>query len=89
MNTKVHYLKIRKIFYEHLCDGSKRFEIRKNDRNFQIGDKISFRVVNEDGSITEKNDLWAIIYILESDQFPDGIKDGYVVMSIEMIRGCA
>jgi len=33
-----HRLKTLPIFFSGLLDGSKNFEIRKNDRNFQMGD---------------------------------------------------
>lgn len=37
-----HELKIRQCFLMRILDGSKTFEIRKNDRDFQVGDKIKF-----------------------------------------------
>ena len=38
----LHELKIKKEYYLAVSSGLKTFEIRKNDRNFQIGDLIHF-----------------------------------------------
>lgn len=37
---RVHELKIWPQFYSRVANGSKTFEIRDNDRDFQSGDKI-------------------------------------------------
>ncbi|MCX7610250.1 MAG: DUF3850 domain-containing protein [Ignavibacterium sp.] len=34
----VHKLKIYPEFFKEVCSGKKTFEIRKNDRGFQVGD---------------------------------------------------
>lgn len=38
-----HELKILPEYFEAICSGKKKFEIRKNDRNFQVGDWVGFR----------------------------------------------
>lgn len=38
-----HDLKIWPQFYSRVADGSKTFEIRDNDRNFQMGDTVTLR----------------------------------------------
>ena len=35
-----HALKTEPPFFKHVVEGSKSFEIRKNDRLFKVGDKI-------------------------------------------------
>jgi len=35
-----HELKCRQPYYQQVLGGSKRFELRKNDRNFQPGDSV-------------------------------------------------
>jgi ASC-1-like (ASCH) protein len=37
---KIHELKILPQYFNDVQDGSKNFEIRKNDRGFAVGDKI-------------------------------------------------
>lgn len=38
-----HELKIWPQFYQRVADGSKTFEVRNNDRNFQFGDTVTLR----------------------------------------------
>lgn len=38
-----HDLKIWPQFYSRVQDGSKTFEVRKNDRQFQFGDTVTLR----------------------------------------------
>ena len=53
-NMKLHELKIKKNYFDDILKGKKTFEIRKNDRDFQEGDLISFKVVDENfNSINE------------------------------------
>jgi ASC-1-like (ASCH) protein len=35
-----HELKIWPVFFERIADGTKTFEVRKNDRHFQCGDEV-------------------------------------------------
>lgn len=47
MNT--HTLKVFIKYADAIMSGTKTFEIRKNDRNFKVGDKIVFGVVSNEG----------------------------------------
>lgn len=40
---KAHELKILPKFYEDIFEGKRSFELRKDDRDFQVGDYIIFR----------------------------------------------
>lgn len=71
-----HELKILPEYLEAVVDGSKTFEIRKNDRGFSVGDTIflnEFDGVKMTGRWTER----VITYITDYEQ-----KEGYVVMGI-------
>lgn len=78
----IHELKIYKSFADAIISGDKTFEVRHNDRGFQKGDKVRFKVENlsekrEDHPISEK--LYEITYVLNSW----GINEGFVVFSIK------
>lgn len=44
-----HRLKVFIKYADAIMNGTKTFEIRKNDRNFKVGDKIVFDVVSNEG----------------------------------------
>lgn len=78
---KVHELKIGSEFYEAVKDGRKKFEIRKNDRNYQEGDILILKKYDPliqlfSGEIVKVE----ITYMTDYAQ-----QDGYVVLGIEEI----
>lgn len=81
----LHELKIEKQFADAVLDGRKTFEVRKNDRGFNVRDLVRFTVV-EHGVATEavckghplNRAVYRITYVLSGW----GIKDGYVAFSI-------
>ena len=74
----VHQLKVREEYFEALVSGKKTFEVRKNDRNFKVGD---FLALNEfDGlATTGRTILFNVSYILDNTEF---LQDGYVCLAI-------
>ncbi len=42
----IHHLKILPQYYCRVADGSKTFEVRKNDRGFQPGDLVTLKEFN-------------------------------------------
>lgn len=74
----IHVLKTWPHFFEHLLSGKKKFEIRKNDRNFQTGDKLILVEYDNDSKEYSKMVIEAeITYITDFMQ-----KDDYVVLSL-------
>lgn len=75
-------LKILDSFANDVLDGSKSFELRYNDRNYQRGDYVKFVVVGEDGDRQAHplNDvLFRVVYVLGGW----GLKDGYVALGLK------
>lgn len=78
MEHQVHSLKIYPVYFEGIIDGSKLFEIRKNDRNFQVGDVVLLKEYNPDSKeYTGRKAIRQITYITDYAQ-----QSGYVVFSI-------
>ena len=76
--SKTHELKCLPEYFQQTFDTNKLFEIRKNDRDFQVGDHIILREWN--GGYTGrviKDEITSVV------SFPDGLKDGYVVIGID------
>lgn len=73
-----HKLKILPEYFGPVCTGKKTFEIRKNDRDFKVGDTLILQEYWKEGqqytgSVVEKK----IGYITDYEQ-----KENFVVMSI-------
>lgn len=81
-----HRLKVLIKYADAIMNGTKTFEVRKNDRNFKVGDKIVFDVVTNEGfavGAAARHPLneatYRIDYIL--DDF-EGLAQKYVAMAI-------
>lgn len=72
-----HDLKILPEYYEAVVFGRKRFEIRKNDRDFQVGDLFVLR--EWDGEkYTGRQFIQSIGYMIK-DCPEYGLMDGYCI----------
>ena len=73
-----HDLKILPAYFDAVDEGIKRFEIRKNDRNFHVGDVLRLNEWDEEfKKYTERKIINGISYMTDYQQ-----KDGYVVLSL-------
>lgn len=52
----IHELKVWPVWFKRLADGSKTFEIRRNDRGFQAGDTLILREYDPAGDHDVCND---------------------------------
>lgn len=76
MNIK-HELKILPQYMDAVISGNKTFELRKNDRDFQVGDTFILREW-ENGKYTGRHFIQAISYVLK-DCPEYGLADGYCI----------
>lgn len=76
----IHALKILPDYFRAVREGKKRFELRRNDRDFRVGDYLA---LNEwDGeSYTGRTELVMVTYMLNPNDFMTCQGD-YAVMSI-------
>lgn len=75
---KIHQLKIKDVYARAVSDGSKRFELRKNDRDFKVGDLLKFNVID---SCFQMPFTYEITFVLK-DVPEYGLKDGYCILGI-------
>jgi ASC-1-like (ASCH) protein len=75
----IHELKILPEYFEKVKDKKKTFEIRKNDRDFKVGDTLLLRE-HDQKKYTGREITRKIIYVLGDKS--GYVLDGYVVMSI-------
>ena len=77
-----HRLKILPQFFSAVVSGEKTFELRKNDRDFKVGDDLLLCEWTPDG-FTGNEFRCHINYILEGY---DGLSPDYVILSIVPAR---
>ena len=82
MSKQHHDLKISPKYYRDIESNGKTFEIRFNDRNFQVGDILNLREF-AGGEYTGRHILCDVGYILDN---PDYCKEGYVIMQLTNIK---
>ncbi|MRM94824.1 DUF3850 domain-containing protein [Riemerella anatipestifer] len=74
----LHTLKLQQPFFDDVFYNIKEFEVRKDDRNFKVGDRVKFI---EYPSERPRYVMKKIKYILKGGQF--GIEKGYVVIGLD------
>lgn len=80
----IHNLKTWTEFFSPIKLGFKRFEVRKNDRNFMIGDFVNLiEYDKEKKEETGYQCTFRIGYILHGGEF--GIEKGFCVMQLDAI----
>jgi len=69
----IHKLKIEKEYLFRLITGEKKQEVRLNDRDYQLGDVLDFR--SDKGA--------RFCFLITHIHSGLGLKDGYVILSLE------
>jgi Domain of unknown function (DUF3850) len=78
-----HYLKTWKMYFDQIVNGTKNFEIRKNDRNFKTGDVLVLQEWDKSlKGYTGKEVEKEIVYILENSEL-FGLQKGFVIMGFK------
>lgn len=77
----VHELKTNPEYFEDVISGRKLFEVRKNDRFFEVGDLLALNEYDEVNQVyTNRSCVVYVDYILNHATY---CKEGFVVMSIK------
>lgn len=88
---KLHMLKIQEPFFYDVLTGAKKAELRKNDRDFHVGDMIHFTDVDGyEYADAVRNfttcSAFRITHILDASIVIPDIKEmEYVILSIERV----
>lgn len=81
---KLHVLKIKRQYFNDILSGQKTFELRKNERDYKVGEYIRF--INSNGcAFPETNKhLFKIIYVLKN--VPEyGLSNGYCIFGFRSV----
>lgn len=76
----IHELKIEQRFYEDIANGIKKFELRKDDRDFKIGDTLCLREY-QNSAYSGRMIFKKIEYILR-DGGDYGLRKGFCILGI-------
>lgn len=79
MSKQRHYIKILPEYYHAIEQGKKSFEVRFNDRNYQVNDILHLQEWTG-GEYTGREMEVEVTYLLDD---PNYCKDGYVIMAIK------
>lgn len=83
---KVHELKCWPEFFAYVFNGGrlKRFEIRRDDRGYKIGDRLLLREWKPMEAIYTGQEICTeVTYILRPEELPaGGLQEGFVAMSV-------
>ena len=77
----VHRLKIAPQYFKDVVSGVKTFEVRRNDRDFKVGDIVTLEEY-KNGNYTSNYVNAEITYILDDLEY---CKEGYVVFGIKLL----
>lgn len=96
---KIHELKIYPQYFEKVLDGSKTFELRKDDRGYEVGDRLILRefkaglvdhtqgepvIIQEEGYTGRKIEK-QISYIFKGGGNGFGLKTGFSILALKDI----
>ncbi len=77
-----HNLKIEQVYLDNLLSGKKKCEVRINDRDYQVGDTLTF--TNYDRNFMPEGSYPALcIFIVTHIHSVLGLDRSYVVLSVE------
>lgn len=70
-----HFVKCWPDHFEKIFDGTKPFELRKNDRDYRVGDQVIIQEwIPETETYTSRVVVWQIAYLIED---PNWLQPGY------------
>ena len=87
---KLHELKIKHEYLVEVVMGRKTFELRKNDRDYQVGDLIRFIDIKQGSKggfdiYIDEDTLYKITYILK-DVPEYGLDKDYCILAIKKLE---
>ena len=82
---KVHNLKTWPEYLEALIEGRKTFEVRRNDRDFKVGDTLHLLGFDPDTcTMNGREHTMVVTYVMPGGTF--GIAQDHVVMGVRPFR---
>ena len=79
MKFIIKKIKISHLYYDDIQNGKKNFELRKDDRNYQVGDKLLLHEIKENsltGRLIEVDVVYKLVNYV-------GLENGYCILGIK------
>lgn len=77
-----HHLKTINPHFSQIWDGLKTFEIRQDDRGYEVGDTLHLKETDQTGEVYTGREIYVkVSHMIRGGQY--GIAQDYVVMSIQ------
>lgn len=81
LSERTHELKTLPKYFEAVLEGKKRFELRKNDRGFQVGDYLWLREWTPGDGYSGVEEVYQVTYMLKGGNY--GLDKDYCILSIK------
>jgi len=82
----IHELKTWPEYFNMIAIGLKTFEVRKDDRGFELGDTLVLKEYLPDDKKFTGNEIRVhVVHIMRSDDVLGGLVPGFVVMGFEVL----
>ena len=76
----LHRIKIKWPYLAHILEGKKTFEVRINDRDYQVGDELEFDPIDDDRyPVVQVVPVFEVVYV----HCGYGVAPGFVVLGIQ------
>lgn len=82
----IHELKTWPQFFARIFTGQKKFELRKDDRHYEIGDSLHLKEFDPTSNeYTGREKIVQVVYVLRGTEETEafGLRNGYCIMSIQ------
>ena len=83
MSYQQHCLKTVQPYYNFVCEGIKKAECRRDDRNFKVNDTLILQEYHPKTGLSGREIKFKITHILRGEEY--GVIDGFAVLSIEKL----
>ncbi len=81
----IHNLKIKEKYFNDVLYKRKKFELRKDDRDYKEGDLLRLKEIGSDGTYTGREVIMKVTYILK-DCEEYGLKKGYCILGLGNVK---
>jgi len=82
---ETHELKIISVYFGAVKDGRKTFEVRKNDRDYKVGDILLLEEIFGTGDVYNSKTRDSIEVVITYIYSGELCKEGYVILGIKKV----